>query len=366
MINSLCSGIPKLPHNPQDYQYGARLIFRPDFDQYADQIKIALVTEGEDLTPYAAFRQAFYKLAYNAPKHGFIDLGGYKGQEAGLTELLDLLHKKGIFTIVVGQSPHIPLALLEAHSHNTSAISMALADSCLDFGTEAAPSLLKKLLLKYPDYLGQLNFMGYQSYFVDKSALQFLQQQLFETYRLGKLQEQMHEAEPMLRNMSAFSFQLASIAAVHSPASHNPNPNGFKAQEACQIMRYAGMSDRMNSIALYGYAPEKDDAGLTAMLLAQMFWYAVEGFNQRTNEVPPVLEDLVRYELQLAVGHLPISFFKSNRTERWWFYVFEHGEQKAIEKLDIDRLYPCSYQDYLLTCEGDLPERIMMALERKV
>lgn len=364
MIESLCSGQTMPPDYYQDYQYAAHLLQATDFDRYRDHIKIALITEGEDLLPYQKFRDALYLMQYNGCPHSFIDLGGYKGGEAGLAELIDFLDKKNILSIVVGQSPFIPKALLEAHSRKTHPIKMAWANASLDWGTVTSPSLLKLLLEKHPDYLAQLNCMGYQSYFVDPQLLTHLEQQLFETYRLGKLQEQMYEVEPMLRNVQAFGFNLSAIAAVHSPASLAPNPNGFSAKEACQIMRYAGMSDLLNQVALYTYEPEADKRGLSALLMAQMVWYLVEGYQQRAAEAPPILEQLIRYELQLPVGQLPVSFFKSTKTDRWWFYVFEEANQLSLDQIDPLQLQACSYQDYLTTCEGDVPERLLMALQR--
>lgn len=364
MIESLCSGQAMRPIYYQDYQYAAHILQTSDFNAYRNQIKIALLTEGEDLAPYQKFRDALYLMQYNSSANSFIDLGGYKGGEAGLAELIDFLDKQDILTIVIGQSPFIPKALLDAHSRKTYPIKMASANSSLDWGTEEKPSLLKTLLKKHPGYLAQLNCMGYQSYFVDPQLLSYLEQQLFETYRLGKLQEQMYEVEPMLRNVQAFAFDLSAIAAVHAPASSNPNPNGFTAKEACQIMRYAGMSDLLNQAALYTYEPEADDRGLSAILMAQMVWYLVEGYQQRVGEAPPALEQLTRYELQLPVGQLPVSFFKSTKTDRWWFHVFEEANQLSLDQIDPLQLEACSYQDYLMTCEGDVPERLLMALQR--
>ncbi len=362
MIQLLCTGLPELPEDYQPYQYAAHRLHRLEFVEQAHSIKIALVTEGEDLNLYKKFRKALYQMQYNAGSQNFVDLGGYKGGEAGLAELLDFLLKKGIFCVVIGRSNKLPVGLLKAYSHYLQPIRMAWVSSQIHLGSRTNPFVLHRLLEQYPDYLGQLNCIGYQSYFTDPEVLSKLRQYGFETQRLGQLQEQIQDVEPMLRHSHSLGFDLSAIAASQAPASRQPNPNGFTAQAACQIMRYAGMSDQLNSIGIYNYAPLEDHNGQTAMLLAQMFWYAVEGFQQRFGEVPPQMDQLTRYEVQLPVGQLPVSFFKSSRSERWWFYVFEKEESMALDHLDPLRLIPCSYQDYLISCEGDVPERILLAL----
>jgi hypothetical protein len=93
-----------------------------------------------------------------------------------------------------------------------------------------------------------------------------------------------------------------------------------------------------------------------------MAWYVVQGFYQRRNEYPINPEDLVRYEVHLSGDNIPIAFFKSRRSERWWFYV--EPDDKSAD-LDPEGLISCSYEDYLNTCAGDVPERILNAFDRE-
>ena len=185
----------------------------------------------------------------------------------------------------------------------------------------------------------------------------------FETQRVGNLRSNLEEVEPIMRDSDIIAFNISAIGFMDAPDTVFPNPNGFSANEVCQIMRYAGVSDRPAVIGLYGYQPQPGNNNVvTALLLAQMIWYSIEGYYQRKHEFPPQLDQLTRYEVQLPVGQLPVAFFKSTKSERWWFYIGD----LSIKSSDLapELLVSCSYDDYLKACEGDLPNRLFNALNR--
>ena len=51
--------------------------------------------------------------------------------------------------------------------------------------------------------------------------------------------------EPVIRNTQLFSFDISAIANAYAPANQL-SPNGFNGEEACVLMRYAGMSPNVN------------------------------------------------------------------------------------------------------------------------
>ena len=51
------------------------------------------------------------------------------------------------------------------------------------------------------------------------------------------------------------SFDVCSIANTYAPAT-TLSPNGLEGEEACVLMRYAGMSPNINTVGIYGYDPK--------------------------------------------------------------------------------------------------------------
>ncbi len=47
--------------------------------------------------------------------------------------------------------------------------------------------------------------------------------------------------EPVIRHADLVSFDISAIANTYAPAN-TVTPNGFTGEEACALLRYAGMS----------------------------------------------------------------------------------------------------------------------------
>ena len=348
------------------YQYGSKIGNINDILEKGNNYpKIALITEGEDVESYDSFRKSLYEMSANFDKGQFVDLGAVKGGSHGITEVVDFLQQKNIFSIVIGKSDLMPLALMRAYSTVNKPLHLSLCESRIDYDWQQSDDkkyLLDHLIPYYPEVLSRLNYLGYQSYFVDDKVLELLEMMHFEAHRIGVLRNNISEVEPIVRDSDIFGINLSSISYNDCPATLKVNPNGFMASEACQIVRYAGMSDRLSCLGIYGYAPLEDHKNLTALLIAQMVWYNVNGLNQRKNEYPLNPVEMTRYEVTLNVGTIPVAFFKSERSERWWFYV---EPTSKTSKLDPERLVSCSYEDYLKTCSGEIPDRLLNAMGRE-
>jgi hypothetical protein len=157
----------------------------------------------------------------------------------------------------------------------------------------------------------------------------------------------------LFRNADLVSFDLDAFANASAPGSFQPN--GFSGAQACQMARYAGVSDKTTSIGFYNYNPENDPTGQTAMLLAQMVWYAIEGFISRQKEFPFLAKtNFLEYKVHLPEGKNEMIFFKSKRTDKWWVNVPYAAKKK--KNLDRHHLVPCNYSDYELACKGDVPD----------
>ena len=140
-------------------------------------------------------------------------------------------------------------------------------------------SYLNNIIQHPSSLLFNLSLAAYQSYFVNDTEIETLKKMYFDVYRLGYIQSKKEEGEPIVRNADILSFDISAIRQSDAPACANATPNGLYGEEACQIMRYAGMSDKLSSVGIYELNPSLDNRGQTAHLAAQMIWYFLEGFS---------------------------------------------------------------------------------------
>jgi formiminoglutamase len=195
----------------------------------------------------------------------------------------------------------------------------------------------------------------------------------FDVYRLGNIQSNLEEAEPIVRSADILSFDISSIRQSDAPACLNSTPNGLYGEEACQIMRYAGMSDKLSSVGIYELNPDFDNRGQTAHLAAQMLWYFIEGYSNRKSDFPVIPgKDYMKYRVAIpqpltsseGSGH-ELVFYKSLKTDRWWMEVPFNPKGKGDKsKFERHHLVPCSYEDYLLACSEEMPDRWWQAYQK--
>lgn len=202
--------------------------------------------------------------------------------------------------------------------------------------------------------------IGSQSHFVDESVYQFLDNCYFDYIRLGKAKSNMADLEPFIRDADMLSIHLSALKYADAPAISNASPSGFFSEEACLISRYAGMNDKLTSIGFYGFQSQLDTDGLAAQTMAQMVWYFLDGFNNRQSDFPASMDQLVEYIVDLKDYDEQFTFWKSNKTGRWWLQV----PTKTIKKIQRHRLIPCSHKDYLEASNGEIPNRLINAFKR--
>lgn len=85
-------------------------------------------------------------------------------------------------------------------------------------------------------------------------------------------------------------------------------PSGFILEEACQICRYAGMSDKLKAFGVFGFRSSMDRKTQTAQAVAQMIWYFLDGFHHRKGDFPASVEGLVEYVVDLKQLDYQLTF----------------------------------------------------------
>lgn len=304
-------------------------------------------------------RQAFYQLYYWHKDVRIADIGNIK-KGAGLTDtyaalktVLKELEDAGKMVVILGGSHDLALAQYYAFADKRNVVEAVTIDALIDIDMEAmqkSKQFLMEVLTSEPNYVKHYSHIGFQSYLVHPGMLETLDKLRFDCYRTGHVKENIEEMEPVFRNSHFMSFDISAIASAYAPAN-DLSPNGFSGEEACALMRFAGMSQQMKTIGIYGYHPNKDNNGLTAKQISHMLWYLVDG-KSRGGKESPIEERSGFNEFHTVFSEVETSFLQSKRTGRWWMQL---PDQQYIA---------CSYNDYLLASTNEIPERWLRAQER--
>ncbi|MFO8086354.1 MAG: formimidoylglutamase [Bacteroidales bacterium] len=319
-------------------------------------------------------REKLYHLYQGRFKANLVDLGNIKPGNTvddtyfALASVVSTLVELNVTCVIIGGSQDLTFGQYRAYENLGRIINMAAVDCSFDLGNAEevfnSRSYLSKIILQQPNYLFNYTNIGYQSYFVDYQALKLMKSLHFDTYRLGNLREDLKELEPLVRNVDMLSFDISAVRQSDAPANMNASPNGFYGEEACQITRYAGMSDKISSVGFYEVNPQRDLYGQTAHLTAQMIWYFIDGYYNRKDDLPARDKSrYVRHIVMMDDYNQSIEFYKSKKSERWWMLL--PSTPLANSGINRSIWIPCSYDDYLMASrDNEIPDKWWRAFKK--
>jgi formiminoglutamase len=328
--------------------------------------RAAINNEGCALAP-DYFRAQFYSLHEGPYVTRLVDLGNIKAGASisdtyvALKMVVSELVKLNIVPIIIGGGQDLTYAQYLAYESLEQKVDLVVVDSKFDLDEEDQEGLsaksdtyLNQILLHQPNYLFNFSNIGYQTYFVNQDSLKVMSKLYFDVHRLGEFSDDMSLAEPIVRNANMISFDIGAIRSSDAVANANASPNGFYGEQACRISRYAGMSDKLTSIGFYEFNPAFDQNCQTAMLLAQIVWYFMDGFYNRKKDFPltPKSQYLI-YRASLSDGSGEMLFVKSKKSDRWWMQV---PYPTGVSKNERFHLVPCRYEDYTIAVTGEMPD----------
>ena len=313
----------------------------------------------ENLPSVNAIRKQLYRLHYWHKEVELADMGNIKPGEtltdtyAAVRTVLSELLKLNKTIILLGGSHDLTLAQYEAYKTLEQTIDVTCSDGAIDLHGESkvrSENFLLDLLTGEPNLIKHYNHIAFQSYFTHPRMIETMDKLRFDCYRAGVVQESIEEMEPVIRNTNMLSFDINAIRYSDSPASRL-SPNGLFGTEACTLFRYAGMSSYLTSLGIYGYHTELDRHQLSALQIAQMIWYFIDGRNKRKTEAE--MQNVDQFlEFHTVFAEVDTLFLQSKRTSRWWMQM---PDKKFIA---------CSHQDYIQASKNQIPERWLRVQER--
>lgn len=323
---------------------------------------------GEDLH---FIRTKLYQLFPGEWQTNIVDLGNVeKGNQVSDTyfavkDIITSLLKKGIIPIIIGGGQDITYVNYRAYDDLEQSVNITAVDSRFDLGNLeddlTSQSYLSKIIMQEPNNLFNYCNVGYQTYFNSQEEIKLLDNLFFDAHRLGKAKE-LEYIEPAFRNADIVSIDIGAVRQSEAPGNNNASPNGFYGEEICAISRYAGISDKVSSFGVYEFNSIHDSNHQTAHLIAQLIWYFIEGVNFRVKDYPfSGKENYAKFTVLLEDDE-PITFYKSNKSGRWWLEI----KIVSNNKYKRHALIPCTYKDYTDATKQIIPERWYKAMKKMV
>ena len=317
-------------------------------------------------------REEFYSLYRSNHRLNIVDLGNIKNGNtvmdtiAAISTISGELMKRKIIPIYIGSAQYLTIGLYKAFEEIGKAVNLTSIDPKFDLGLLEAElkseSYLSKIIMGEPSYLFNYINLGHQIYLTEPHQNTLMDRMHFETYRLGEIIDNIPSTEPLIRTCDILSFDMSSVRMSDNPANPKALPNGLYGEQACQMMRYAGLNENLKSLGIFEYNPKYDVRNQSAKLIADMIWCFTEALISRIKDIPRMSKNnFIQYKVNLK-DKTDITFYKSRLTDRWWMEVPYPRQEK--EKYKKNELVPCTYDDYQTACTSELPLRWWKSFKR--
>lgn len=331
---------------------------------------VVLLSAGDTDVFMLRAREHLYELFLVHERLSIADLGHLISGPDDLPEIMARLISYGSFPILLAPDQSLTYQIYQAYCRLERTVNLISVDDKPDLEESGAllgeGNWLSYVLSHEPNYLFNYTLVGHQNYLSNPEMLRSLELLHFDIHRLGQVRQSGESTEPFFRNADFLSFDLSAVRSGDSPQNLRTGPNGLYAEEACKLIRYAGMSNKLSSCGIFGwFGGTAEYNPLSASLVAQLVWHLLDGFFNRIEEgVPGNAEDFTIYKVSSGLVDADIQFYKSNRSGRWWMYVPMNNTQKNRYKKH--QIVPCSHQDYQQALKGEIPETWWQTFQKMI
>ncbi len=289
-------------------------------------------------------RLPFYRLAHRLKQTELVDLGDFRNTNPEfMAAPIETLVEQGVLPIIFSSTVQDAGQLIGLLSKR-------------DSSTWASAAIIHEATaLQFPDTSLSTCYVGGQSHLMTDELHKTLNEQHAQHVRLSQVRDNFSDIEPSLRDADCIVFDLSAMRSSDLPGQSGRSSSGFFTEEACKILRYAGMSCRLKCIIFTGAAAAHPRDFQSSNTTAQLLWYFLSGYDESVDESPTDnTERFTRYIVALQGYDFDVTFFKSEQTERWWFAVSD------------DEVVSCSYHDYLSACDNVITERVLNGISRSM
>lgn len=317
-----------------------------------------------------AIRTFLYGLSNSVLRKPLVDLGNIKKTASptdtylALRDVVSYLNEKGIGILLLGGTQELTFPIFQGLAERNSPLNITIIDHKIDMGVDdedfSSTCYINRMLNESAGRIFSINHLGHQGYLNNNALVTKFEKSQNNLARLGFVRGSMTEVEPFFRDSNLVSFDMGSIRQGDSPGSVAPSPNGFYAEEACQLAKYAGISNRTDCFSMFEYNTIADRDNQSAHLAAQIAWHFIDGFNHRKADFPSESKRMAkRFYVKSPIPNIEMVFIKSLSTSTWWMEL-----QGTPKTNGSPMLVACSHNDYKLASKGDVPDRWLKALKR--
>ena len=302
-------------------------------------------------------RKYLYRLASNFRGLAIADLGYVKPTTHpthSIRQVISELLILGVFPIIIGGTGPAQIMDFVAGTDAAKPIhELSIIDEQVRF--EGPENYLGRLMEAGGSARIHFNVVGCQAHFVPDIYHKVFPDHKLELIGLGKSRQDLSEIEPLMRQSDLLQIHLSALRQTEAPAVKVGSPSGFTTEELCQLSRYAGLSEQLKALGIFDYFPPLDNSEQTAQVIAQLIWYFIDGYYNKTGKIPEDRQQMTKYVVFSKVLGDSIVFWKSNLSGRWWMQLLASSEPELI---------PCTIKDYSMACQGEIPERLLKILQR--
>jgi hypothetical protein len=308
------------------------------------------------------FRKEFYQLKHGGWKHKIADIGNLPNGETvedtyhAIYEICNELISIDKILIIVGGSNDLIFPIFKSFNSLKNKLNIVSIDNQLDLYQDSdivsGRSYMNKIIIDESNKLNDFTNIGYQRHLCSTDEIELMEKLFFEYISLGEISENNNKAEPFIRDANIVGFDVKSLSFNSNISSDISYPNGINPRLACILAKYAGSSFKTQFFGLFELLETK----ISYKLYAEIIWYFIDGFRNRTNEINfNDSNKFYKYFVQTSGNDL--IFFKSKITNRWWMEI------KSIDK-KVSKYIPCLEEDYQASLGDNLPKRWIIASKR--
>jgi arginase family enzyme len=347
---------------PEINEKGIAIIYVPEYRRSAQKIDGSNIEFRKELAEFHIGDNWSFKL---------YDLGMIKPGNSvedtyfALGQVVEELMKNDVIPFIIGGSQDLLMACYKGFEGLERMMNICAIDSALDVGEPneelSSNGFVSHLLMQRPCYLFNYATIGVQRLLVRQKEMDLFEKLYFDICRLGTFNDAPRLAEPFLRNSDLLSIDFKSVRNSDSDPSVYDNVNGFRADQLCQVMKYAGLSDKMSCVFLSEVNPQQSKAA--SNLIAQLIWYFADGVANRVGDFP--IGSKVSYKkfyVSMDDFEDDLVFYKSDKSERWWLEVKYPAGQES--KYNRHHLVPCDQDDYQAALKNEIPNLWWKTLQK--
>lgn len=282
-----------------------------------------------------------------------------------VSQVVTELVKKEVIPVVIGGGQDLTVACYKGFENLERLINVCSIDSSLDIGEPNEPirsdGYVSHLLMQRPCYLFNFANIGLQRPLASQREIDLFESLYFDICRLGEFNQNFKKAEPYLRNSDLISLDFQSVRSADSDPHCYTNPNGFYAEQLCQLAKYSGLSDKLSCFGIFNVNPSQSE--IASSLLGQIIWYFADGVANRYGDFPIGSKaTYTKFHVHLDDFDDDLVFYKSDKSSRWWMEVkYPAGEGG---KYDRHQLVPCDRDDYEGAMQNTIPNLWWKTLQK--